>query len=52
MWIMVEPIAEIPFGIRQSPTRCYGCNTPLFAKVYINMMHMPISGGYCYIVQG
>jgi hypothetical protein len=26
MWIMVEPIAEIPFGIRQSPTRCYGCN--------------------------
>jgi hypothetical protein len=29
MWIMVEPIAEIPFGIRRSPTRCYRCNTPL-----------------------
>jgi hypothetical protein len=29
MWIMVEPIAEIPFRIRQSPTRCYGCNTLL-----------------------
>jgi hypothetical protein len=27
MWIMVEPVAEIPFGIRWSPTRCYGCNT-------------------------
>jgi hypothetical protein len=26
MWIMVEPIAKIPFGIRQSPTWCYGCN--------------------------
>jgi hypothetical protein len=26
MWIMVEPVAEIPFGIRRSPTRCYGCN--------------------------
>jgi hypothetical protein len=26
--------------------------TPLFTKVYINMMHMPASGGYCYIVQG
>jgi hypothetical protein len=26
--------------------------TPLFAKVYIDMMHMPVSGGYCYIVQG
>jgi hypothetical protein len=27
MWIMVEPIAEIPFGIRRSLTRCYGCNS-------------------------
>jgi hypothetical protein len=26
MWIMVEPIAEIPFRIHQSPTWCYGCN--------------------------
>jgi hypothetical protein len=26
MWIMVEPVAEIPFRIRRSPTRCYGCN--------------------------
>jgi hypothetical protein len=26
MWIMVEPVAEILFGIRQSLTRCYGCN--------------------------
>jgi hypothetical protein len=27
MWIMVEPIAEIPFRIRRSPTRYYRCNT-------------------------
>jgi hypothetical protein len=26
MWIMVEPVAEIPFGIHWSPTWCYGCN--------------------------
>jgi hypothetical protein len=26
MWVMVEPVAEIPFGIRWSPTQCYGCN--------------------------
>jgi hypothetical protein len=26
MWIMVEPVAEIPFGICRSPMRCYGCN--------------------------
>jgi hypothetical protein len=25
---------------------------PLFAKVYIDMMHMPVLGGYRYIVQG
>jgi hypothetical protein len=25
---------------------------PLFAKVYINTMHMPVLGGYRYIVQG
>jgi Integrase zinc binding domain len=25
---------------------------PLFAKIYINTMHMPASGGYQYIVQG
>jgi uncharacterized protein with PIN domain len=28
---MVEPIAEIPFRIRQSPTRCYGCNKTLLS---------------------
>jgi hypothetical protein len=28
MWIMVEPVAEILFGIRWSPMQCYGCNTP------------------------
>jgi hypothetical protein len=27
MWIMVEPVAEIPFGIHWSPMRCYGCNS-------------------------
>jgi hypothetical protein len=27
MWIMVEPVAEILFGIRRSPTQCYRCNT-------------------------
>jgi hypothetical protein len=26
MWIMVEPVAEIPFRIRRSPTQCYRCN--------------------------
>jgi hypothetical protein len=26
MWIMVEPIAEIPFGIHRSLTWCYRCN--------------------------
>jgi hypothetical protein len=29
MWIMVEPVAEILFGIHQSLTRCYGCNNSL-----------------------
>jgi hypothetical protein len=32
MWIMVEPIAEIPFGIHRSPTRCYGCNKDPFLR--------------------
>jgi hypothetical protein len=27
MWIMVEPIAKILFGIRRSPMQCYGCNS-------------------------
>jgi hypothetical protein len=26
MWIMVEPIAEILFGIHWSPMWCYRCN--------------------------
>jgi hypothetical protein len=26
MWIMVELVAKILFGIHWSPTQCYGCN--------------------------
>jgi hypothetical protein len=37
MWIMVEPVAEIPFGIRRSPMRCYRCNKLDVQKAF--MLH-------------
>jgi hypothetical protein len=33
MWIMVEPVAEIPFGIHRSPMWCYGCNTYILYRL-------------------
>jgi hypothetical protein len=35
MWIMVEPVAKIPFGIRWSPMRCYGCNIKQRQRKYL-----------------
>jgi hypothetical protein len=40
MWIMVEPIAEIPFGICRSPTQCYGCDrSPNYNNLHV--VYMP-----------
>jgi hypothetical protein len=38
MWIMVEPVAEIPFGIRWSLTWCYGCNNCV-VKMLVQGLH-------------
>jgi hypothetical protein len=44
MWIMVEPVAEILFGIHQSPMWCYGCNrqwkSSVGTKHYVNPFSM------------
>jgi hypothetical protein len=45
MWIMVEPVAKIPFRIHQSPTRYYRCNRN-YTTAIINDMQV-FNGGLC-----
>jgi hypothetical protein len=42
MWIMVEPIAEIPFGIHRSLTRCYRCNKGDILVLYNHKIHLEV----------